>query len=111
MRDHLFESRSPEFALVANALVFRFFHGRVEVEGVPRDVKLGVWVGLVVCRDGFFEAALADKTPGADLSSAQVEEGRCTVSETISILIWRVIAVEYNLLANLGMLMMVLLVM
>jgi hypothetical protein len=67
VQDHLFNPRLPEFALVASALVFGLFDGRVEVEGVPRNVKLGFWVGFVVCLNGFFEAALADETPGADL--------------------------------------------
>lgn len=67
VRDHLFDARLPEFALVASALVLGFFDGRVEVEGVPGDIELGVWMGFVVCRDGFFEAALTDETPRADL--------------------------------------------
>jgi hypothetical protein len=67
VRDHLLDTRLPEFALVAGALVFGLFDGRVEIEGVPGDVELGFRVGFVMCRDGFFEAALADETPGADL--------------------------------------------
>jgi hypothetical protein len=53
---------------------------------MPRDVELGVGMGLLVCFDCFFETTFADVAPGANLLLA-VRGRKSTVSETMSILI------------------------
>jgi hypothetical protein len=74
--DHLFEAGFSKLAFVASAFVFGRFDGGVEVEGVPGDVEVRVRMTGLMCCDSFFEAAFADKTPGADLLTVSVIEGR-----------------------------------
>ena len=67
MRDHLLEPGFSEFTFVAGSFAFGLFDSRIEVEGVPGNDELGVGMGGLVSCHRFFETALTDETPWADL--------------------------------------------